>query len=339
MHGSAIYIREGQNYRLLDQKFVKNTSKTNEKLQIRLEEADVDFTLIYFSPGNEIEASHLVRHNTKCIVVGDFNLPNTNINPMSTKSDATGRVVEELLDEKYLLLNKDLKTHEKGSVLDLHLCSKQLAKYFAKFEIFEETLSNHHMTISEFNLRATKLRSLRPNWKCFGENKSQYAHLNSRAESIATHIKTCYENSLKEVKPIQNKEKVALNRKKHQLQRRVRKLRRLGLRGYSEEKYLTSELNRTSRKISETLVQERQNQELKTVASMNSNGKGTDFWKAYKKLTQSSKSNANQLKIITQEAADKFAEKLKQNMRMHEAVSQEAEEIEALVETCVNEKK
>ena len=49
IHGSAIYI-EGLNYRLFDHKFVKNNSKTNEKLEIRLTEADVDITLIYFHP-------------------------------------------------------------------------------------------------------------------------------------------------------------------------------------------------------------------------------------------------------------------------------------------------
>ena len=46
IHGSAIYIREGLNYSLLDNKFVKNNSKTNEKLHIRLKESDVDITLI-----------------------------------------------------------------------------------------------------------------------------------------------------------------------------------------------------------------------------------------------------------------------------------------------------
>ena len=165
-------------------------------------------------------------------MVGDFNLQNTNINPMCTKSDASGQIIEELLNEEYMLLNNDHQTHEKGSILDLHLCSMQLAKHFAKFETFEETLSDHYMTISEFNLRAPKSRSLRTNWKCFREKvsyyKSQYADLNNRAESIATYIKMSYENSLKEVKPIRNKELVAFTRKKTPAAEKSQKAEKIG---------------------------------------------------------------------------------------------------------------
>ena len=118
-HGSAIYVRRGLSFKLINIKVVKSDSKTNEMLHIRLTDSNIDIILIYCSPDLAIEPTHLQYSNRRTLILGDFNIKCPYINPKSYSFNATGRTVEERLDDGLVLLNDDSATHKSGSILDL----------------------------------------------------------------------------------------------------------------------------------------------------------------------------------------------------------------------------
>ena len=303
-HGSAIYVRRGLSFKLINIKVVKSDSKTNEMLHIRLTDSNIDIILIYCSPDLAIELTHLQYSNRRTLILGDFNIKCPYINPKSYSFNATGRKVEERLDDGLVLQNDDSATHKSGSILDLQLSTIDLASDLASFHTADGTLSDHLMTISQFNINAPKPYYLRPDWKQFKRKVTEFTkstdELDEKAKELATHIKRCYDDCLRPQRRSSNKEIANLIKTKHRIQRRVRKLRRNGLRGDMDERELTAELNRVSKQLTRTIRLEKQQQENKLIEQLNDDKNCQNFWKAFHRLNKDNQYSTNRLKMTTQ---------------------------------------
>ena len=221
-HGSAIYIRRGLSFKLINVNVVKSDSKTNEMLHIRLTDSNTDIILIYCSPNLAIEPSHLQCSNRRTLILGDFNIKCPYINPKSYNLNATGRSIEERLDDGLVLLNDDSATHKSGSILDLHLSTIDLASDFASFHTADGTLIDHLMTISQFNINAPKPNYLRPDWRQFKRKVANFTistdELDEKAIELATHIKRCYDHCLRPQRRSSKKEIANLIKTKHRIE-------------------------------------------------------------------------------------------------------------------------
>ena len=220
-HGSAVYIRGGLSFKLININVVKSDSKTNEMLHIRLTDSNTDIILIYCSPYLVIEPNHLQCSNRRTLILGDFNIKCPYINPKSYSLNATGRSIEERLDDGLVLLNDDSATHKSGSILDLHLSTIDLASDFASFHTANGTLSDHLMTISQFNINAPKPNYLRPDWRQFKRKVTNFTNstdeVDEKAIELATHIKCCYDDCLRPQRRSSNKKIANLIKTKHQI--------------------------------------------------------------------------------------------------------------------------
>ena len=92
-HGSAIYVRRGLSFKLININVVKSDSKTNEMLHIRLTDSSINIILIYCSSDLAIEPTHLQCSNRRNLILGDFNIECPYINPKSYSFNATGRTI------------------------------------------------------------------------------------------------------------------------------------------------------------------------------------------------------------------------------------------------------
>ena len=331
----------GLSFKLINIKVVKSDSKTNEMLHIRLTDSNIDIILIYCSPDLAIEPTHLQYSNRRTLILGDFNIKCPYINPKSYSFNATGRTVEERLDDGLVLLNDDSATHKSGSILDLQLSTIDLASDLASFHTADGTLSDHLMTISQFNINAPKPYYLRPDWKQFKRKVAEFTNstdeLDEKAIELATHIKRCYDDYLRPQRRSSNKEIANLIKTKHRIQRRVRKLRRNGLRGDMDERELTAELNRVSKQLTRTIRLEKQQQENKLIEQLNDNKNCQNFWKAFHRLNKDNQHSTNRLKMTTQEAANSFANSLQQTMVTHRPETTEASDHQEEVERSIDE--
>ena len=98
-HGSAIYVRRGLSFKLININVVKSDSKTNEMLHIRLTDSNIDIILVYCSPDLAIEPIHLQYSNRRTLILGDFNIKCPYINPWQLTSSAAMTTASDLKDE------------------------------------------------------------------------------------------------------------------------------------------------------------------------------------------------------------------------------------------------
>ena len=170
-------------------------------------------------------------------------------------------------------------------MLDLHLSTIDLASDFASFHTADGTLSDPLMTMSPFNINAPKPNYLKPNWRQFKRKVAKFTNstdeLDEKAIELATHTKRCYDDCLRPQRRSSNKEIANLIKTKHRKQRRVRKLRRNGLRVDMDERELTAELNRVSKQLNKTNKLEMQQQENKLIEQLNDDRNCQNFWKAF----------------------------------------------------------
>ena len=202
-----------------------------------------------------------------------------------------------------MLLNDDSATHKSGSILDLHLSTIDLASDLASFHTTDGTLSDHLMTISQFNINAPKPYYLRPDWNQFKRKVAEFTNstdeLDEKAIELATHIKRCYDHCLRPQRRSSKKKIANLIKTKHRIQRRVRKLRRNGLRGDMDERELTAELNRVSKQLNRAIRLEKQQQENKLIEQLNDDKNCQNFWKAFHRLNKDIQHSTNRLKMTT----------------------------------------
>ena len=197
------------------------------------------------------------------------------------------------------------------------------------------------MTKSPFNFNAPKPNNLRPDWRQFKRKVAKFTNstdeLDKKAIELVTHIKRCYDDCLRPQRQKSNKEIADLIQTKHRIQRRVTKLRRNGLRGDMDERELTAELKRVSKQLTKAIKLEKQQQESKLIEQLNDDRNCQNFWKAFHRHNEDIQHSTNQLKMITQEAANSFANFLQQTIVTHRPETTEASEHHEVVERTIDE--
>ena len=124
---------------------------------------------------------------------------------------------------------------------------------------------------------------------------------------------------------------------KHQKKKKVKKLRRNGLRGNMDERELTAELNRVSKQLTKTIKLEKQQQENKLIEHLNDDRNCQNFWRAFHRLNKDNQKHTNWLKMTTQMTANGFASSLQQVMVTHRPETTDAGDHQEVVEGTIDE--
>ena len=124
------------------------------------------------SPINEKLFDYFYQNLKNFLILGDLNCKNTKWG--CKNSNENEEKLEQILDKyNMIILNDFTPTYKRSqNVLDLSISSINSTKYFQKFEVFNDQISDHQATVTTlFNVKSqTKMSSKSLiNWKKFNE--------------------------------------------------------------------------------------------------------------------------------------------------------------------------
>ena len=150
--GVCLIIRESLSYEELDNSSFDNLEAIGIKIHKCLPNNQDLLLVSYNNPPNKIInwqfLNHIQSFNEPSLIVGDLNAHNTNWH--SRISNTSGKILQEFLDQSNLaILNNSVATYqplhkiESSSIIDLAICSENLAKFFLNFNTNEMIRSDH----------------------------------------------------------------------------------------------------------------------------------------------------------------------------------------------------
>ena len=238
--GSAIYIKHGLNYELIETKTYKSESKLTQEC-ITIKVLGLYVTNNYVSPHLEIKTDLITKtaNNEAHLITGDINVKHPMFGANDLTTNKTGKLIEQWLDEENnIILNNYDCTHKDGGALDVHLAKPKFTSLLDDFYVFNESPSDHYPTVSTYNIDKSIVSHKKVNWQKYknhilhhsedlDRNITNKIDLEKNIEKITQRIQSAYKESIYVNKHIATNHQIKkLTREKHKLETKRNKLRR-----------------------------------------------------------------------------------------------------------------